>query len=60
MRKKASLQDMYRLYQVVVRIPKIILVLDNLLNTAVESVLVCPLKESCEVRKRSHFVIGNG
>lgn len=53
MRKKASLQDLYRLYQVVVRIPKIVVVLDSLLNTAVGTVIVGPLQESCEVRTLS-------
>lgn len=50
MRKKASLQDLYRLYQVVVRIPRMILILSDLVNTAVESVIVSPLKDSCEVK----------
>lgn len=49
MRKKASLQDLYRLYQVVVRIPKIVTILDDLLNSTVENVIVSPLKVSCEV-----------
>lgn len=53
MRKKASLQDLYRLYQVVVRIPKIIVILSDLLNSAVDSVIVSPLKSSFEVKP--HF-----
>ncbi|KAJ6634018.1 DNA mismatch repair protein spellchecker 1, partial [Pseudolycoriella hygida] len=48
MRKKASLQDLYRLYQAVARMPKIITVLENLVNTAVDNVLVSPLKDTLE------------
>lgn len=50
MRKKASLQDLYRLYQVVARTPKIILILTDLCNAAVDSVIVSPMKDTCEVR----------
>lgn len=51
MRKKASLQDLYRLYQVVIRIPKIIAILTDLLNSTVENVIVSPLKDTLEVRR---------
>lgn len=57
MRKKASLQDLYRLYQVVARIPRIIVVLSDLLNSAVESVIVSPLKDTCEVRILSLYCV---
>ncbi|KAG4080064.1 hypothetical protein HA402_014504 [Bradysia odoriphaga] len=46
MRKKASLKDLYRLYQVVARIPKILAILSDLLNPAVDSVIVSPMKET--------------
>lgn len=49
MRKKASLQDIYRIYQVVVRVPKLINILEDLCSTTVDSVLVTPMKDTLSV-----------
>lgn len=49
MRKKSSLQDIYRLYQVILRIPKLIGILTELDNTAVDSVLLVPMKDTLSV-----------
>lgn len=51
MRKKATLKDIYRLYQVVTRVPKMLAILSDLLNPAVDSVITAPMKESSKVRK---------
>lgn len=49
MRKKTSLQDIYRIYQVVVRVPKLINILDELCSTTVDNVLVTPMKDTLSV-----------
>ena len=49
LRKKASLQDIYRLYQVVVRIPKLTSILSELDNVTVKNVLLTPMKDVLEV-----------
>lgn len=46
MRKKASLQDIYRLYQVVGRVPTIVASLAELENHTVSSVIGSPMKDS--------------
>lgn len=46
MRKKASLQDIFRLYQIVVRTPKILELLSDLENVAVNNVLYTPMKDT--------------
>lgn len=48
MRKKASLPDIYRLYQVIVRVPKLITILSELGNTTIENVLTTPMKDTLE------------
>uniref|UniRef100_A0AAG5DF98 DNA mismatch repair proteins mutS family domain-containing protein n=1 Tax=Anopheles atroparvus TaxID=41427 RepID=A0AAG5DF98_ANOAO len=46
LRRKASLQDIFRLYQVVLRMPKILLLLDSLpSNVAVRNILYDPVKD---------------
>lgn len=45
MRKRAALQDIYRLYQVVVRSMKVQTILEELENVTVETNLCAPLKE---------------
>lgn len=45
MRKKASLQDIYRLYQVVARIPTVVEALDELDHTTIDNVLTKPIKD---------------
>lgn len=52
MRKKATLQDLYRLYQVVVRIPKMTAILADLLNSAVDSVITSPLNDTFKVKRK--------
>lgn len=46
MRKKATLQDIYRLYQVVGRVPTILSTLDELENSTVTSVCTSPMRDS--------------
>lgn len=50
MRKKASLQDVYKLYQVVIRLPRIITLLEDLENSAVQSVIIGPMNDMYQVR----------
>lgn len=52
MRKRATLQDIYRLYQVVVRVPKLLAVLRTLECTAVDSIIVAEMVEVLQVRKK--------
>lgn len=49
LRKKASLQDIYRLYQVVIRVPKILALLSELENSTIENVLFKPIKDNVAV-----------
>lgn len=49
MRKKASLQDIYRLYQVILRVPKLVGILSELENAAVDSVILTPMKDTLTV-----------
>ncbi|XP_034669005.1 DNA mismatch repair protein spellchecker 1 [Drosophila subobscura] len=44
MRRKATLQDLFRIYQVILRTPKIVQVLLGLENSTVESVICSPFK----------------
>ncbi|XP_053691688.1 DNA mismatch repair protein spellchecker 1 [Sabethes cyaneus] len=46
LKKKASLQDIFRLYQVVLRIPKILRLLETLENTAIKSIIYNPMKDT--------------
>lgn len=46
MRKKASLQDIFRLYQIVIRTPKILELLSDLENVTVNNVLFTPIKDT--------------
>ncbi|XP_055591799.1 DNA mismatch repair protein spellchecker 1 isoform X2 [Uranotaenia lowii] len=46
LRKKASLQDIFRLYQVILRIPKILRLLEEQDSTTVISTLYNPMKET--------------
>ncbi|XP_055634998.1 DNA mismatch repair protein spellchecker 1 [Toxorhynchites rutilus septentrionalis] len=46
LRKKASLQDMFRLYQIILRIPKILHILSTLENTAIRSIIYSPMKDT--------------
>lgn len=45
LKKKASLQDIFRLYQVVLRIPKILHLLESLENTAIKNIILNPMKD---------------
>lgn len=49
MRKKASLQDIYRLYQVVGRMPKIILILNDMVNMTISNSLASPMTDTIQV-----------
>lgn len=49
MRKRATLQDIYRLYQVVIRIPSVILTLRDLECVTVNNVICDPLKDVLSV-----------
>lgn len=46
LRKKASLQDIFRLYQVVVRMPKILRLLDTLENPTVRNIINDPMRDT--------------
>lgn len=46
LRKKASLQDIFRLYQVVLRMPKVLRLLETLENPAVRNIISEPMKDS--------------
>ncbi|ALC39938.1 spel1 [Drosophila busckii] len=48
MRRKATLQDLFRIYQVILRTPKILQVLLSLENSTVQSVLCAPFKSYLE------------
>ncbi|EDW27406.1 GL21272 [Drosophila persimilis] len=48
MRRKATLQDLFRIYQVILRTPKIVQVLLSLENSTVESVICSPFKSFLE------------
>lgn len=49
MRKRASLKDIYRLYQVVASVPKVIRLLEELGSSTVESVITNPMKDALNV-----------
>lgn len=46
LRKKASLQDIFRLYQVVLRMPKILRLLETLENPTVRNIINDPMKDT--------------
>ncbi|XP_058820446.1 DNA mismatch repair protein spellchecker 1 [Topomyia yanbarensis] len=46
LKKKSSLQDIFRLYQVVLRTPKILQLLETVENTAVRSIILIPMKDT--------------
>lgn len=48
MKKSGSLQDIFRIYQVILRVPKILSLLNDLGNKTVASVLCNPLKDTLE------------
>jgi len=48
MRRKANLQDLFRIYQVILRTPKILKVLLELDNSTIESVICAPFKSFLE------------
>ncbi|KAH8352433.1 hypothetical protein KR084_004130 [Drosophila pseudotakahashii] len=48
MRRKANLQDLFRIYQVILRTPKILKVLLELENSTIESVICAPFKSFLE------------
>lgn len=50
MRKNATLQDIYRLYQVVIRVPKIVAALQELECVTVNNVICDPMKDVLTVR----------
>lgn len=45
-RKKASLRDIFRVYQVLMRVPKILRALENLDNTSIRNIIQNPLKNT--------------
>lgn len=49
LRKRATLQDIYRLYQIVIRVPKILVVLDDLDCITIKNVLCEPMKDALSV-----------
>lgn len=51
MRKRASLRDLYRLYQVVSNVPKALRLLKDIGSTTIDSVLLNPIKDSLSVRR---------
>lgn len=59
MRKKATLQDIYRLYQVVGRLPTILAALDDLEHSTVTSVISSPMRESVSDLKMFRDMVEN-
>lgn len=55
MRKRATLQDIYRLYQVITRMPKIITLLEELDCVTVKNVILTPMKDVLTVRFELRF-----
>lgn len=51
LRKRATLQDIYRLYQVVIRTPKLLAVLRSLDCAAITSNIIDPMDEVLSVSK---------
>lgn len=49
MRKRASLKDIYRLYQVVVSVPKVVRLLEDLGSATVQNVIINPMKDALNV-----------
>lgn len=49
LRKRATLQDIYRLYQVVIRVPKILAVLKDLDCVTINNVLCDPIQDALTV-----------
>lgn len=49
LRKRATLQDIYRLYQIVIRVPKILAILDELDCITIKNVLCDPMKDALSV-----------
>lgn len=49
LRKRATLQDIYRLYQVVNRVPKIVAVLADLDCVTINDVLCAPMRDALAV-----------
>lgn len=49
LRKRATLQDIYRLYQVVIRVPKILALLKELDCITINSTLCDPIKDALAV-----------
>lgn len=55
LRKRASLRDLYRLYQVVVTVPKVLRLLKELGSTTVENVILNPLTDTLTVSLNNAF-----
>lgn len=49
LRKRATLQDIYRLYQVVIRVPKIVAVLQDLECVTINNALCSPINDALAV-----------
>lgn len=49
LRKRATLQDIYRLYQVVIRVPKIVTLLEDLDCVTIKESLCGPMKDALAV-----------
>lgn len=49
LRKRATLQDIYRLYQVVIRVPKMLVVLEDLDCVTINNVICEPIKDALSV-----------
>lgn len=49
LRKRATLQDIYRLYQVIIRVPKILDVLNDLECVIIKSSICDPIRDALTV-----------
>lgn len=49
LRKRATLQDIYRLYQVIIRVPKILDVLNDLECVTINSSICDPIRDALAV-----------
>lgn len=59
LRKRATLQDVYRLYQVVCRTPKILVILKDLECTTINDVLCGPIEDTLKVSQTIILPSGN-
>lgn len=58
LRKRATLQDIYRLYQVIIRVPKILDVLNDLECVTIKNAICDPIRDALTVSFSCFCVLG--